>query len=257
MTAAPTNNWIHVAHPAESPRLRLFCFAHAGGGAALFRTWHEELPATVEVCGIQLPGRESRWKERPIPDVRQVLDQLVPVLQSRLDVPFVLYGHSMGAMLAFEMACELRRRRLPGPQALLVSGRQAPHLSAVRSGIATLSDAEFLDQICRRYQGIPEAVLGEPELLRFFLPVLRADFTLIESYRYTKEPPLTCPLSVYQGRDDQTVSFDQVAAWRCLTSGDFKLELLPGGHFFVQTDKVPLLRRVSRELDLLIPELAE
>lgn len=252
MIGAAANGWIQVAHPAESPRLRLFCLAHAGGGAALFRTWHEELPGTVEVCGIQLPGRESRWKEPPIPDLRRVLDQLIPALQSRLHIPFAIYGHSMGALLAFELARELRRRGLPAPLALLVSGRQAPYLSDGRREIATLSDAEFLDRICKRYQAIPQVVLDEPELLRIFLPTLRADFTLIETYRYVEEPALSCPVSVYQGRDDVTVSFDQLAGWRTLTSGDFKIELLPGGHFFLQTDRLPLLRRISRELDLLM-----
>src|SRR5712692_7249454 len=154
MTAAATNIWIQVARPAENPRLRLFCFAHAGGGAAVFRTWHEELPGTVEVCGIQVPGRESRWKEAAIPDVGGVLDQLIPALQSRLDIPFAIYGHSMGALLAFELACELRRRGLPGPGGLMVSGRQAPYLSVGRGAIKRKNDAEFLDQICKRYQGI-------------------------------------------------------------------------------------------------------
>src|SRR5437879_5135268 len=101
MTAAPANSWIQIARPTADPALRLFCFAHAGGGAAVFRTWHEQVPAAIEICGIQLPGRESRWKEPPIHDIRRMLDQLIPAMQSRLHVPFALYGHSMGALLAF------------------------------------------------------------------------------------------------------------------------------------------------------------
>jgi len=244
--------WLQIAKPLARPQLRLFCFAHAGGGASLFRLWNEALPAGVEVCGVQLPGRESRWKEPLISALPPLLNDFVGAILPRLDVPFALYGHSMGALLAFETARELRRRNLPQPRHVLVSGRRAPDLPALAPPIGGLDDQGFIEAMVRQYNGIPEAIRNDAEMLRIFLPILRADISVIETYRWREEAPLACPLTVFAGIDDISVDFPQLAAWRRFSAGEFRLEFLPGGHFFVQTHRGALLRSLTRDLAVLL-----
>jgi medium-chain acyl-[acyl-carrier-protein] hydrolase len=227
----------------------MFCFPHAGGGASLFRTWSEALPPDIEVCGVQLPGRESRWKEPLIASIGTMIEALVPALQPWLDVPPLLYGHSMGSLLAFELARELRRRGLPQPRNLFVSGRRAPDIASPNAPIAALDEESFVAAIIRQYNGIPEPIRHDRELLRVFLPMLRADIGLIESYRWREEPPLECPISAFAGLDDPSVDYPNLIAWRRHTAGDFRLEFLAGGHFFPQTRRDLLLRGIARDLE--------
>jgi medium-chain acyl-[acyl-carrier-protein] hydrolase len=246
----PSNPWLIVAKPVARPRLRMFCLPHAGGGASMFRLWGDSLPDGVEVCGIQLPGREGRWKETPVPNLVRLVDCLVPAM--RLDFPYVLYGHSMGSILAFELAREFRRRRLREPSHLLVSGRRAPHLPLVHPPIAELPNDEFVAAITRQYNGIPRIIQQDRELLQLFLPLLRADMSVIETYRWQDEAPLDCPLSVFSGIDDRSVTVEQLLAWRALSKGEFRMELLPGDHFFPQTRRDQLLRSIARDLSPLL-----
>lgn len=250
----PVNNpFVSISKPVEDPRLRLFCFPHAGGGASLFRLWHAGLPSGLEVCGVQLPGREGRWREEVVTNVDVLIRLLIPALEPLLDVPFALFGHSMGAVAAFELIRELRRRSLPEPSHFFVSGRRAPQLPARESDIHQLSDAAFLERIMARYDGIPKIILEEPELLRVYLRSLRADIALLETYRYRHESPLPgCPLTVVNGLDDPSVTLDELLAWRSLTSNFFRFELLPGDHFYFHKDPARLLRSLSRDLTPLV-----
>lgn len=246
------NPFLSISRPVAGARLRLFCFPHAGGAASLFRLWHAGLPAGVEVCGVQLPGREARWREEVFTDVDALLAELIPAFAPLLDVPFALFGHSMGALLAFELARELRRRRLAAPVHLFTSGRRAPQTRERGYDIHQLPDAQFLDEIIQRYDGIPQIILEEPELLRVYLRALRADFALIETHRYRAEPPLACPVSVVSGLDDTSVTLDELLAWRVHTDDDFRLELLPGGHFYFHKTSAQLLRSLSRDIAPLL-----
>jgi medium-chain acyl-[acyl-carrier-protein] hydrolase len=242
----PSNPWLIVAKPVAQPRLRMFCLPHAGGGASMFRLWGDSLPEGVEVCGIQLPGREGRWKETAVPDLVRLVDCILPAM--RVDVPFVLYGHSMGSIIAFELGREFRRRGLAGPLHLLVSGRRAPHIPLDHPPIAGLATGEFVAAITRQYNGIPRIIQQDQELLQLFLPMLRADMSVIETYRWRDEEPLDCPLSVFSGIEDRSVTVEQLMAWRGLSKGEFRLELLPGDHFFPQTRRDQLLRSIARDL---------
>lgn len=246
------NPFLSISRPVADARFRLFCFPHAGGAASLFRLWHAGLPACVEVCGVQLPGREARWREEVFTNVDALLGLLVPALAPLLDVPFALFGHSMGALLAFELTRELRRRGLPAPAHLFASGRRAPQTPDRGYDIHQLSDAEFLDEIITRYDGIPQIILDEPELLRVYLRALRADFALIETHRYRAEPPLACPVSVVNSLDDPSVTLDELLAWRVQTDNFFRLELLPGDHFYFHKNPAQLLRSLSRDLAPLL-----
>jgi medium-chain acyl-[acyl-carrier-protein] hydrolase len=180
--------------------------------------------------------------------VEDLVPALAEGLSPLLDVPFALFGHSMGAVVAFEVARELRRRQAPAPVLLAVSGHQAPRRPEVEPPFSHLSDAAFLEELRRRYDGIPPEVLAEEELLQLLLPVLRADIQVLETYAYTGEPPLECPLSCFGGEDDPHVSLVDLEAWSDETSGRLRVRTFPGGHFFVESARSEVLRALGDDL---------
>jgi len=211
---------------------RLFCFPYAGVGASAFRGWPEQIGNNVEVCCIELPGREGRIRERPL----KSLDELVPLIAENIekfsDLPYAFYGHSFGGTLAFETARLLRRNEARLPIHLFVSGSPAPHIPLPYSRMSRLGVAEFLAEVQKRYGGIPEAILLDREVLGLLLPALQADIAALEDYRYRDEPPLECPITALGGTGDRMVPEESVAAWRRQTCGEFYFETLAGDHFF-------------------------
>lgn len=246
------NPWLYLPRPVARPRARLFCFPYAGGNAMAFRGWAEGLPADVELCAVQLPGRGSRFRERAITRLGALLDELERALAPGLDVPFALFGHSMGALIAYELACRLRDRGGPAPVHLFLSGRSAPGLPPSEPPASDLPDAEFLDRL-RRYGGTPEEVLAQPELMELLLPVLRADFTLIETWKDAGHAPLDVPFSVLGGLEDAGAGRDRLEGWRARTRSEFALRMLPGNHFFIQSAEATVLRILA---DALAPSHA-
>lgn len=239
--------WIHPVRRHSASRLRLFCFPYAGGGTAWLRAWADALPS-VEVCAVRLPGRETRLREPPFRRLRLLVDALVPSLMPWLDMPYALAGHSLGALLAFETARALRRAGARTPERLILLGRGAPDRRSRLPQLHTLPDRDFLAAVQSRYGGIPQAVLAEPELVEMILPILRADFELLDTYALAPEPPLDCPLFVYGGAQDSLIREEDLAAWRQHTSSDFSLRLLPGGHFFPQSPASGLLPLLATTL---------
>jgi surfactin synthase thioesterase subunit len=235
------------AHRTASAPIRLLCLPHAGGGASTFRRWGEAL-AGVDVWAVQFPGHGARFRERPLTLVSEMVAELTDALRSDLDTPFALFGHSMGALVAFELAREMRRRGWPAPVLLFISGCAALHHSVEGTPISHLPDAEFVSEIRRLYDGIPDEVLAAPEFLAMVLPVLRADMHALESYRYTEEPPLVCPISCFGGRLDTHATPERLAAWRVNTRGSFSLRIFPGGHFFIDSDRPAVLEAVADDL---------
>ncbi|MGE3267186.1 MAG: thioesterase II family protein [Chloroflexota bacterium] len=234
-------------------RLRIFCLPHAGTGASHFRAWQRLMPDDVTVYGVQLPGRESRLREPPHRRLVELVGVLAEVIRPHLDVPFALFGHSMGSWISFELTRELRRRFGAEPVHLFLSGRRAPQLPGPHSTIHHLPDAAFIYALTDRYSGIPDAFLREPELLQIFLPTLRADLAMVETYRYAEDAVLECPVSVFGGLDDISVSRAELAAWRDQTRGPFRLQMFPGNHFFVQTAREALARTVAASLPAAVP----
>ena len=230
--------------------MRLFCLPFAGGGASTYRQWPAALPASIEVCPVQLPGREERYGEPAHTSVIGVSRALARELAPYLDKPFAIFGHSMGALLAFETARALRHAGARGPAALLASAYPAPQDAVTRTPIHQLPDHAFIEEM-RKMEGTPEAVLANAELMAFMLPVLRADFQACDTYVFAGEPPLDVPLTVYGGVDDREVDRAALDAWRDTTHGDFTLRLLPGGHFFVQTHRDLLLADIAGRLSAL------
>ena len=238
--------WIARPRPNPTARLRLFCVPYAGGGDAVFRTWWQGLPADVEVCAIRLPGRDLRRAEPLISRITPLVRALADALGPELARPYALYGHSMGARVAFELARELRRRGQPEPALLAVSGRAAPHCP-VRDPMHALATDPLLARL-RRLGGTPEAVLREPELMAMLLPIVRADLAVNEVEDHRPEAPLACPIVAFGGSHDERCSRDELEGWRDHTRGGFTFEIFPGGHFFVHTASRELLAALARAL---------
>lgn len=242
------STWVFRLRRQSPPRLRLFCFPYAGGSAAVYRGWPNALPPEIEVCAVRLPGREARLAEPSFTRADDLVPAVAEALEPLLDLPYALFGHSMGAVAAFELARELRRRGRALPVKLLLSGARAPERPNPDPPLSHLSDEDFLAEVHRRYDAIPGAVLENPELLQLLLPCLRADFAVFESYSYREEPPLDCPIAAYGGLDDPRVSGDDVTAWSRHTTGPFSVRMFPGDHFFIHGAEPAVQRAVSEEL---------
>jgi medium-chain acyl-[acyl-carrier-protein] hydrolase len=245
--SAVLDPWLAYLRPRPRPSVRLFCFPYAGGGASVFRGWADGLPDSVEVCPVQLPGREARFREPAFTRLGPLTDAVAGALRPYLDRPFALFGHSLGALVAFELARRLDRDGGPQPVRLFVSGCAAPSVPRGGRPIHGLPDSAFRAEL-RRLNGTPAAVLDNAELMEILLPTLRADFALCETYAFAPRPPLTCPISCWGGLGDDTASRQDLDAWREQTAGPFRLRMLPGDHFFVRSARPLLLRSLAQEL---------
>ncbi|HEV2999349.1 MAG TPA: alpha/beta fold hydrolase [Solirubrobacteraceae bacterium] len=225
--------------------MRLFAFPHAGGGAAETFGLRRALAPAVELVPVALPGRDALFREPPLTSHAGALAYLRGTLFDALEPPFALYGHSMGAHVAFEVARELRRVGRPGPVRLCVSAAPAPQFGPPRP-YAHLPDDRFVERL-RTLGGTPDEVLADPGLLAFVLPRLRGDFALSESYRYADEPPLDCPISVWGGRAD-AYSVERLRAWGEQTRAGFALRMLDGGHFFVRDNEAAMAAALRADL---------
>jgi medium-chain acyl-[acyl-carrier-protein] hydrolase len=250
MTIQPVSRlWVRIPKPDPRAPRRLFCFPHAGGGASLFQAWPSDSGVELEVCAVQLPGREDRLREPPPRRLLPLAEALAEELLPFLDRPFVFFGHSAGALLAFETIRQLRRNGATLPDCLFVSGCRAPQLPDSTPPIHAMSDARFLDEI-RRLNGTPDGVLRDAQLLELLLPTLRADFEVVETYVFTPEEPLACPISAFGGLADGWVSRGELAAWRKQTSGWFEVRWCNGGHFFPyeQTQRSKMLAAMTDDV---------
>jgi medium-chain acyl-[acyl-carrier-protein] hydrolase len=246
----PRNPWIFGRQPTAAAQTRLFSFPYAGGGGSVFNSWRSFLDAIgVELCCVQLPGRETRFGETPITSMDQLVRLLCDGLYSYLDRPFSFFGHSMGTVVAFELTTELARRGLVLPQWLLMSGAPPPHRRP-GSWLHRLPRAEFIETVARRYSGLPVEVLANPDLLDALIPILRADFALIEKYQYTPATPLSVKIVAFGGHEDTSVAPGELTHWRDLTAFPdfFQTILFDGDHFFLNRQRLPLLNEIVRVL---------
>jgi surfactin synthase thioesterase subunit len=227
--------------------MRLFCLPHAGSGAAAFYRWKRELAPHIDVCPVLLPGREMRMAEASLDDAVQLVTALMQATAPMLDVPYAIFGHSMGSLLAYEWALRIADAGLPEPVCLFVSGRDAAHLPFGHKDLHRLDDASFVAELRRRYGGTAESVLSDPELREVFLPILHADLRLVETYRHGPDRMLECPVMALAGVDDLSVSDDGLARWGELTRGGFLARRVAGDHFFHTGAGQPELLRIIRE----------
>jgi medium-chain acyl-[acyl-carrier-protein] hydrolase len=245
--ATNNNSWVTCLRSNAQVRLRLFCFPYAGGAASIFRAWPDALPPSIQVCPIQLPGRENRLREPVYTRLEPLVQALTPALQPYLDMPYAFFGHSLGALIAFEIIRIFIRQNSPGPIHLFVSGHTAPQVPDKDPPIHQLSKPEFI-KVLGRLNGTPKEVLQNAELMELLIPLLYADFTINETYVYAAGEPLDCPISAFGGLQDDQVNRYDIAAWRDQTRGAFTLRMLPGDHFFLHSARSLLLRTIAQDL---------
>lgn len=241
------NPWLLI-HSNPEATLRLFCFPYAGGSATIFRKWSDNLPENIEICAIQLPGRGSRMREKPHTQINDLINDLHSAIASTLaEKPFVFLGHSMGALLAFEL-CHLLEKQ---PEHLIVSGHRAPQEPATYTPIYKLSDQEFLEEL-KDLGGMQKQILDNKELMDMLIPILRADFSVCDTYQYRNRTRLDCNITAMGGIQDSRTTKENLALWKKQTTNLFSLSMLPGEHFFIHSHENLYFEVVNRILYSLI-----
>ncbi|MFG1839549.1 thioesterase II family protein [Micromonospora sp. NPDC049175] len=217
--------WLRRFAPAPTAEVRLLVLPHAGGSASFYLPVSHALAPRVEVVTAQYPGRQDRHHERPLPTIAAIADELAEVVSGLDDLPLLVFGHSMGAVVGYELA----QRR--APLRLFASGRRAP--SRHRSETVHLRDDRGIIAELRSLSGSRADALANPEVMQMAMPAVRADYRAIETYRHGHDVPLDCPVTVFTGDADPQVTLEEARAWRDHTTAGFDMHILPGGHFFI------------------------
>ncbi|MFJ1767384.1 thioesterase II family protein [Amycolatopsis sp. NPDC088138] len=248
MDTTTLNSWFPLASGTPTSVVQLFCLPHAGVGASTYRPWAGRFPPEVAAVPVQFPGREARFAEPAVPSAVELVGLLLEPLLARADRPFALFGHSMGALLAFELAHAAARRTRP-PVHLFVSGFGAPHLppSPDLPHVHLLPDPELTSHL-GELAGTPAEVLDRPDLMKVLLPTMRADFAVCETYRWSGRPPLPVPITALGGVDDTTATAERLGAWAELTSRAFSARRFSGGHFYLLEHTDEVIRTVATDL---------
>ncbi|MFF6995240.1 thioesterase II family protein [Streptomyces sp. NPDC008313] len=250
--SADTGAWIRRFHPAPEAPTRLVCFPHAGGSATYYFPVSNALSPGVDVLSVQYPGRQDRRTEPCVDDIRALADTVVRELRPWADRPLTLFGHSMGASLAFEVALRLEAEGIV-PLGLFASGRRAP--SRHRNETVHLADDDTLIAELKKLSGTDTQMLGDPEVLRMILPAVRNDYRAAETYRHRPGPPLSCPVVALVGDDDPQVTDDEARAWAEHTTGGFTLRTFTGGHFFLNSHAPAVMSAISAHIaDTLVAD---
>lgn len=244
---ARANRWIEYVEPRPGAQKRLFCLPYSGAGASIYRPWARNLPSALEVCPIQLPGREQRFREKPFYRVGPLVAALREALWELLDMPFAVFGYSMGAAIAFELGRQLREEGHRGPEELILAARSPPHVEDASPVLHRLDDRALREEL-RKFGGAAEKMIDTPELAAILLPTLRADLELNETYSIAQRPLIDCSLTVLGGVDDKRVAARDLEAWGELTTGSCQVKLFPGGHFFIDESTGAILSLVSETL---------
>jgi medium-chain acyl-[acyl-carrier-protein] hydrolase len=247
MTGKCSSDWLPALTPNSCVKLRLFCFPYAGGADYIFSGWRKMLPETIEVCPVRLPGRAQRMQEEPFTNLPALVRAASSSLSSHLDKPFALFGHSMGALVCFELARQLRRDYGVRPAHLFVSACRSPQTATDDSPGHDLSMDDLMAML-RSPDGLPDGAAEDDELIDMLLPCLRADIAICRTYVYSPEPPLDCPITAFGGLQDNKISRDSLEGWREHTARSFHLRVLPGDHYFLHTSQLLLLRSITLDL---------
>ena len=229
------DRWFVRPRPKPSADLRLFLFPYAGGAPTAFSKWPSEFPDNIDTNIIHYPGRGSRFNESPIKELSVLVQGINHAILPLLDKPFIFFGHSMGGMIAFELARQLRQQNLPQPQTLFISACGAPQLPDPNHPLHPLPDSEFIKSL-QKLNGLPADVINNSELTQLLLPTLRADFEAVENHKYNfSEDQLECPIIAFGGSDDTHVTPERLEGWSAQTSASFKSQYFAGDHFFINT----------------------
>jgi medium-chain acyl-[acyl-carrier-protein] hydrolase len=247
MTGDCASKWVRFRRDNPHAEYRLFCFPFAGGGASVYREWAASLSPAIDVWPIQLPGREERLGEPAFTQAATLCDALTTVLRPLLDRRFALFGHSMGALITYQLARTFEALG-HAPAHLFVSGQKAPHLPLGRPISYNLPERAFHARL-RELDGTPEAVLQDPEMMAILSPLLRSDFELSETFPRQHRPPLACAITAFGGTEDAEVARTELDAWRHETRAAFDLRMFVGGHFFLQRAAGDIMQEIARHLN--------
>ncbi|WP_067651185.1 thioesterase II family protein [Nocardia harenae] len=233
--------------PAGSGATALYCLPHAGAGASAYLPWRRQLAPGVDVVPLQPPGREIRLREKPFEHIDHLLDDLVAAMDGHWREPFAVYGHSLGALLAYELTRRLLVSRGPRPVRLLISGRRAPHLPSRLPPLRTAPESTVLD-VVRALGGTPDEILGDDRMRRSVLALMRADLSVDQSYRYQPGPPLALPITVFGGSGDTHVLPAELLQWSEYGVAGVDIRMIPGGHFFPITHQDAVIGHIRHSL---------
>ncbi len=225
--------WFEHLSRTGTPNFRVFCLPYAGGSADIYRGWQQWFPAQVDICLVHLPGRGRRVSEEPFTQLTPLVKAIAAQIAGKIQVPYALYGHSMGALITFELGRELLRRQGRPPAHIFVSACRAPQWPRKQPPTFNLPDDEFLCEL-KRLNGTPSELLEHPEMKGLFFRILRADFEIVETYEYRSNDRLTCPITVYGGLKDEDVPEESCHAWQEQTSSTCKVRMFEGDHFFIR-----------------------
>lgn len=249
------SRWFEHLSTGKQAELCLFCFPYAGGSANVYRSWKRYVPPLVDICLVHLPGRGSRIGERPFTSMKALVSAIADQIPKMPQYAYAFYGHSMGAVISFELARELRVRYGTEPAALFLSGRRAPHVPRPYPASFDLPEDQFIAEL-RRLNGTPEEVLADARLLELFLPLLRADFQVIEAYEYQVQTRLSCPITVYGSLRDVAASIHDMQMWQEHTVAEFQMRLFRGSHFFIQeANNADFLKAFERDVSATLDAL--
>ena len=243
------SNWFVAPRPEPAARIRLFCFPYAGGSSATYRSWISQLPDHVELIAVELPGRAARILEEPLDSLDAVTDELVPRMVPLLDKPYALFGHSMGARIAYATACKIQENGHDSPSDFFASGSRAPHIARDRRSLHDLPRAEFIHEL-RKLNGTPPEILRDEEMLDLILPFLRADFRIAETRLPIPDNRLAPSVHVFGGMADTDIVPGDLKAWKLFFEGTMSVHLYDGGHFFIETCKSSVVKKVGEILAL-------
>lgn len=241
------NRWFNIKKPAPDALIRLFCFPYAGGSAQIFQDWHQSLPPEVEVIGVQYPGRGSRFVDPLIGSCDDMVEALMPNILPGVSKPFIFFGHSNGGLLSFELARALQQKGITRQLHHFISAKRAIHLPARKKPLHNLPDDEFMAEL-EDLGGTPREILAQKELMELFMPVLRSDFSLSETFTYRGTHKLNCDATLMYGHADEDVPEADVLQWQELMAGRVDKKAYDGDHFFINSHKEQVLDFLNQKL---------
>jgi len=239
-----SKQWITCPHPKLEARVRLYCLPFAGGGASIYNSWGKLLGSDIEVCPIQLPARENRYSENAYTNAELLAGVLAEKLKIHSHKPFAIYGHSMGALLAFELTRALQRNFGLIPEHLILGAHRAAHLPRNRQELHRLPDPLFIEKLSK-LGGFPAEVLSSSELMQFLMPTLKSDFELCETYQFKKSELLNCTIHCFAGKHDIEASPDVMSQWKIHTNKNTISHVFDAGHFFIKSHQNELLEKIQ------------
>lgn len=235
----------YVQETSSLDKYRLFCFPYAGGGASVFRMWQEMLEG-INVYSVQYPGRENRIMEKSIFDITILVNEIYSELKGIIEeCPFILFGHSLGTKVVYELTLKIYNEKKIWPKAIIVSGGKAPYLEE-NDPISHLDDEEFIKELVERYSSIPDEILQDKEVMNIFLPTLRADFIMSEKYTNKKMDIIGCPIMGLLGTDDLEMIFEDLDKWKILTNKGFYYKYIKGDHMFINKNRNEVIYTIKK-----------